>query len=483
MLKESCGVFGIYAPGEDVARLTYFGDQAQQHRGQESSGIATANGQNIQCETRRGRVDRFTKRLIRKLSGPKNQPAHIAIGHTRYSNTGGNRKCNFQPIQVETAFGHLALAHNGNLVNPLELREKLLEAGVIPKGTSDSELITLLIGFYSLGARNIEEAIISALQDLQGAYSLVILTKDKLFGVRDPWGVRPLSLGRFNSDNFVLASETCALEAIGARWVQDINPGEMVVIDGSPFPRFLQALPAIACQLCVFEFIYFASPGSILYDRLMQTARRHMGELLWDEHPVKIDDPRDWVVGGVPDTGIPAAKGYAEAAGLEVRDIFIKNRYIGRTFIEPDQRLRSLGVRIKFQALSREVIGKKVVVVEDSIVRATTTGQIVQLLKEAGASEVHVRVTSPPYRHRCHLGIDTQYSQELIASRRTVEQIRQFIGADSLDYLSIEGVIAAINKEKHLDSLPMDYFCTGCFTGCYPLKISEEQDRLVLERA
>ena len=482
MLRESCGVFGIYALGEEVARLAYFGNLAQQHRGQESSGIATSNGDQIKVETEAGRVDRFGEEQIVGLAGDQSQPAFIGIGHTRYSNTGANIKENFQPVVTDKGrFGIIALAHNGNLIDPLSLALKLRTNGFIPKGTSDSELIVLLIAAYTHKAESSQEAIVLALKELKGAYSLVILTEDSLIGIRDPWGIRPLCLGKFNGKDFVLASETCALEAIGATWIRDLEPGEMVTIDNSGL-HAIQALPPLGRKLCIFEFIYFGSPGTILYDRLLQTARRHMGEFLWQEHSVEIDDPHDWVVGGVPDTGIPAAKGFAEASGLEVRDIFIKNRYIGRTFIQPGQRLRTIGVRAKLQALAREVLKKRVVAVEDSIVRATTTGQVVHLLFEAGAREVHLRISSPPYRFRCHMGIDTQYSSELIAARRSVEEIRQLVGANSLRYLSLEGVIAAINKEKFLEPISAENFCTACFTGEYPFEIPEGQDRNVLER-
>lgn len=482
MPRESCGIFGIYAPGEDVARLTYFGTLALQHRGQESAGIATSDGQEIRLEKQAGRVDRFTEEQMERLAGSERGPAIVGIGHTRYSNTGSNIPENFQPIVVPAEFGEFALAHNGNLVNPKALAQKLRASGLKPQGTSDSELIALLISLYSQKTNDFREAIRLALKEVKGAYSLVILTIDKLIGIRDPWGIRPLSLGKLNGKNFVLASETCALEALGAEWLRDIDSGEMVVIDYSGEPEPFHLLPLVARELCIFEFIYFASPGSILYDRLLQTARRHMGERLFYEHPVEIVNPEEWVVGGIPDTGIPAAKGYAEAAHLEVRDIFIKNRYIGRTFIQPDQRLRMIGVRAKLQALGREVLKKRVVVVEDSIVRATTSSQIVQLLREAGAYEVHLRITSPPYKYRCHMGIDTQYSSELIAATHPPEEIRQIVGADSLGYLSLEGVIGAINKEKYLEPIPPDRFCTACFTGDYPFEVPAEQDRFVLER-
>ena len=309
----------------------------------------------------------------------------------------------------------------------------------------------------------------------------MIMTTRKLIGIRDPWGIRPLSLGKINSDHFLLSSETCAFEPFGGEHLSDLGPGEMIVIEDGKYCSS-QLLPQVCKNLCIFEFIYFASPGSILYDRLLQTARRHMGERLFEEHPVKIDNPNEWVVGGVPNTGTPGAKGYAEASGLEIRELLLKNGYIGRTFIQPSQRLRSVGVRSKLQVLPREVRGKKVVLVEDSIVRGTTTGQIVNLLFKAGAQEVHMRITSPPYKYRCLMGIDTQYPEELIAATKSVDEIRQEIGATSLGYLSLEGVIQSINHEKSLSPIPSDHFCSACFNGQYPFKIPEAQNRFVLEQ-
>lgn len=486
MPKESCGIFGIFAPGEDVARLTYFGILALQHRGQESAGIATSCGKKIRLEKQKGRVDRFTEKQIWRLTGDREHAAFVAIGHTRYSNTGSNIKPNYQPIKVKSKFGEFALAHNGNLLDPVSLKNKLAGFGITPLGTSDSELIALLIAHYSYESLYLHEAIRKALSEVKGAYSLVIIFGKYLIGIRDPWGVRPLSAGILNGgDQYVLASETCALEALGATWTMDLRPGEMVIF-GDNHRQVIQLLPEISRKLCIFEFIYFASPGSILYDRLLQTARRHMGEELFREElfrelPIRINDPHDWVVGGVPNTGTPAAKGFAEAAGLEVRDIFVKNPYIGRTFIQPEQHLRTIGVKAKLQALPREVLKKRVVMVEDSIVRGTTTCQTVKLIREAGAREVHVRITSPPYRHRCLMGIDTQCTSELIASQKSIEEICQVIGADSLGYLTLPGLISAINKEKYLEPIPDDHFCAACLTGNYPFEVPQEQDRHVLE--
>lgn len=482
MPQESCGVFGVYAPGEDVTQLTYLGLLALQHRGQESAGIATSDGQRIRVEKQEGRVDHFTANQIAKLSGTPNRPAIMSIGHNRYSNMGSNIEENFQPIISQSRFGQFALAHNGNLLEPEVLQKRLIGLGFAPAGTSDSELIALLIAHKSYESDNFEQAIRLALEEIKGAYSLVILTARKLFGLRDPWGIRPLSIGRLNDDNFLIASETYAFGGLKCNWMFDLEPGQIFVAEDGNY-QTTTLLPQIAKKLCIFEFIYFASPGSILYDRQLQTARRHMGERLFYEYPVKIDNPHDWIVVGVPDAGTPASKGYAEAANLEVRDGFVKNRYVGRTFIQPDQRLRVLGVRAKLQVIKREVMMKKVVMVEDSIVRGTTTGQVVNLLYEAGAVEVHVRISSPPYRYRCLMGIDTQYESDLIAAQQSVEQIKCHIGADSLGYLSLEGLYAAINKEKYAEPIPPEYFCDACFSGCYPFDhIPQSQDRFALER-
>jgi len=343
-LHEACGVFGIYAPGENVSNLTYFGNLALQHRGQESAGIATSDGIEIRVEKQAGRVDRFTEEQLSKLQG-SNPEAFIAIGHNRYSNTGSNIYENYQPFIVETVLGSLALAHNGNLVNPDQIAKKLKDVGIEPKGSSDSELIALLIGLECKSQPSFEKAIAVAAKSLIGSFSLVIMTRNQLIGLRDPWGIRPLSLGRLNGSHYLLASETCAFEAIGAKFIKDVKPGEMVVVTRDTEPTCYQELTQVCSKLCIFCFIYFASPGSILYDRLLQTARRHMGESLWEEHPVIVDDPHDWIVCGIPNTGGPGAKGFADASGLEERTAFIKNPYVGRTFIQPDQRLRELGVR------------------------------------------------------------------------------------------------------------------------------------------
>lgn len=478
-LHEECGVFGIRADGEDVARLTHAAILWLQHRGQESAGIATSDGQEIRLQKQDGRVDHFTEDQMVMLAG-KNPLAMMAIGHNRYSNTGGNIYENFQPFVVQTSLTPLALAHNGNLVNPDAIAKKLKDLGVTPQGSSDSELIALLIAVESQNASSIEKAIELTLKQLVGAYSLVIMTKDQLIGVRDPWGIRPLSLGRLNDHHYLLASETCAIEAVGGSLFRDLEPGEMVVIDKDGEPRFSQILPKQCKKLCIFEFIYFASPGSIMYNRLLQTARRHMGEMLWKEFPLKIDNPDEWVVGGVPNTGLPAAQGFAEASGLEFRNIIVKNPYVFRTFIQPDQRLRKLGVKAKLLPLPREVMKKKVILVEDSIVRGNTSGEIIEMLRKAGAKEVHMMISSPPYLHRCYMGVDTQYSSELIAAQKSIEEIRQFIKADSLSYLSMPGLIAAINKEKYAEPIPPELFCDACFTGKYPFPIPQEEGRFEL---
>lgn len=480
-IHEECGIFGSLGFGENVASLAYFAGLAQQHRGQESFGIAASDGETIQCVTHPGRVDAFTDEQFRGLSRDGTFTAHIAISHNRYSNTGGNIKENFQPVTVKCAGGDLALAHNGNIISPELIAVKLKDNGFIPKGSSDSELIALLIALESYNYSKIEDAMKAALGQITGAYSLVIIYQDKLYGIRDPWGIRPLSLGRINGKNHLLASESSTFYTLRAKNVQELGSGQMVIISENTEPTVLQLLPFISSELCVFEFIYFASPGAIMYDCQIETARRHMGEELWAECPVEIGDPREWVVFGVPDSSTPAANGYAIASGLEHRDGIMKNRYIARTFMQPTQRMREAGVHAKFLPFGREFEGKKVFMVEDSIVRGTTIGPIVNMVRNEGAKEVHVGIVSPPYRHPCFMGTDTQDIGELVAFNRSVEEIRRYIGADSLRYLSIEGVLRAINKAKRGNPLTLDYFCSACFTGDYPFPVCTGQCRSVLE--
>lgn len=451
--REACGLFGIYAEGEDVARLTYFGLFALQHRGQESAGIVVSDGKVVRAYRDLGLVTRvFTEPILQSLRG------HIAVGHTRYSTTGSSTLRNVQPITCSTLLGNIAVAHNGNLVNAHILRAELESEGEEFESTNDSEVIVRLIARAYQG--DIVEAIRTMMARVQGAYSLAILTPTQLIGVRDPSGVRPLCLGRLGSA-WVLASEDCAFPPIGAEYVRDVAPGEIVVIDSSGLTSYEGASPAREA-LCMFELIYFARPDSHLYGRLLYEVRRRMGMELAREHPAEAD-----LVIPVPDSGIPAAVGYAHASGIPYGDGLIKNRYAPRTFILPDQRLREQSVRLKLTPLTEVIAGKRLVVVDDSIVRGTTTRQIVRLLFEAGAREVHMRITAPPIRYPCHYGIDMATQRELVAAHHTVEDIRQQIGATSLGYLSIEGLLRACGQ-------PRERFCLACFNGEYPVPIPHD---------
>jgi len=435
-----------------VARITYFGLYSLQHRGQESAGIAAANGHDLICHKRMGLVSQvFTEGDLDKLTG------QAAIGHTRYATSGSSQICNAQPILLETHLGPFVLAHNGNLANSVTLQGQLRGRGCALNGDSDSEVIAQLIA-EAPGA-TWEAKIERGLSQVIGSYSLVILTQQKLYGVRDPLGVRPLVLGRFNH-GYVLASESCALDTIGATTIRELAPGEGIAI--TPSSAISYQLSAISHQpsaFCIFEYIYFARPDSVLNGRLVYEARMEMGRRLVREHPVDVD-----FVIGVPDSATAAAIGYAEEAHLPFFEGLIKSRYIGRTFIQPEQKLRQLGVKLKFNALPQLLRGKRIVVVDDSIVRGNTTREIVHMLREAGVSEVHLRITSPPLRYPCFLGVDIATYQELIAHRLTIAQICRHLGADSLGYLSLEGLKSSIE--------PVSCgFCTGCLTGEYPLPI------------
>lgn len=447
-------MFGIYAEGEDVARLTYFGLFGIQHRGQESAGMAVSDGTKVRMFKEMGLVTQvFDEEILHELKG------HIAIGHNRYSTTGSSVLCNAQPIVCESKWGMIALGHNGNLINTTELREELIAQGETFESTSDTEVMARLIARSS--ASTVEKAIGEMMVKARGSYSLVILTRDKLIGVRDPYGIRPLSLGQLNGSHHVLSSETCSLHLTGARFAREIEPGEMVVISKSGVKE-IQVVPTARHALCVFEFIYFARPDSHMYGKTLHLARQRMGYELAMEHPT----PQAHIVIPIPDTGTPAAIGYAAASRIPYHEGVIKNRYVQRTFIQPDQRMRELGVKMKFAPLRETLSGKKIVMVEDSIVRGTTTGPTIKMLKDAGAREVHVRISSPPIKYPCFYGIDMAKQKELIASSRTVEEIRQHIGADSLGYLSIPGLVRALGCKR-------DKFCMACFDGKYPIEIPE----------
>jgi amidophosphoribosyltransferase len=458
-LHESCGIFGVYAPGEDVARITFFGLFALQHRGQESAGIATSNGKRIQIYSDMGLVSQvFDENSLSRLTGD------IAIGHTRYSTSGSSRITNAQPIIAGTGSHTLAVAHNGNIINAQHLYEELHEHGYGFQGSTDSEVVANLI--VSSTERNWIDRIRYAMHRLQGAYSLALLTNNTLFAVRDPFGVRPLCLGSIDG-GWVIASESCALGHIGADFVREIEPGEIVSINEKGVQSYREESKRKA--LCIFEYIYFARPDSIVNQQLLYSARQAMGAGLAEEHPVEAD-----LVMGVPDSASAAGVGYALKAGIPLAEGLIKNRYVGRTFIEPDQRIRDLGVKLKFNPLSQVLNDKRVVLVDDSIVRGTTTPQVIKLLRKAGAKEVHMRICAPPIRYPCFFGVDMATRQELIAAHKTIPEIRDFIGADSLGYLSIDRLIKAVD-------LPRDSFCLACFTGEYPIPVQMELDKLSLE--
>ena len=453
-VQDACGVFGVFAPGVDVARITFFGLFALQHRGQESAGIAVTDGHEMALTRDMGLVTQvFTEEALLALRG------NAAIGHTRYSTTGSSLLCNAQPVVVPTRFGPLALAHNGNLINTALLRLELEAFGVIFQGSTDSEVMAHVIANEAEKCDTLPEALRAAAHRLQGAYSVVVMTHDAVYGMRDPWGIRPLCMGKLNGKHHVLASESCALDAVGASFVQEIGAGELVEMsaDGIRFHTLVQEThPA----MCMFEFIYIARPDSRIYGKSLHLARRRMGQELAREHPVEAD-----LVIAVPDSGTPAAIGYAEGSRIPYGEGLIKNRYIHRTFIQPDQRLRELGVRMKLNPLREALTGKRVVVVEDSIVRGTTTRNIVKVLREAGAVEIHLRISSPPYRYPCFYGVDTCERKQLLAARvPVVADICEYLGADSLGYLSIDGLTRAVN-------LPRGIFCLACLSGEYPIEI------------
>ncbi|MDO8568618.1 MAG: amidophosphoribosyltransferase [Dehalococcoidales bacterium] len=459
-MHESCGVFGVYAPGEDVARLTFFGLFALQHRGQESAGIATADGRKINVYAKMGLVSQvFSEESLARLVG------HIAIGHNRYSTTGSSRICNVQPIIVGQAPDSIALAHNGNIINAKFLYDELLGQGYTFKSSTDSEVIANLI--MSCAETNWIDRIRYAMRRLQGAYSLTIMTDRCLYAVRDPFGVRPLCLGSIDG-GWVIASESCALDHIGATFIREIEPGEIVAINEKGVESYKTTIERKA--LCIFEYIYFARPDSVINGRLLYPARQAMGAGLAREHPVGAD-----LVMGVPDSATAAGLGYARESHIPLTEGLIKNRYVGRTFIEPDQRIRDLGVKLKFNPLPQLLDGKRLVVVDDSIVRGTTTPSVVRMLRRSGAKEVHMRICAPPIRYPCFFGVDMATQRELIAARKTIPEICEFIGADSLGYLSLDGLIEAVG-------LPRDIFCLACFTGDYPIPIQLEMDKLSLER-
>ena len=447
VLHEACGITAVYAPGDDVARLVYFGLYALQHRGQESAGIAVGNGHAIDSHREMGLITGvFDEEILGRLRGD------VAIGHTRYSTTGSSIVVNAQPFVESSDLGAFAFGHNGNLTNADELAASLPD-DVRLAATSDSEILAKVIA--RAPGRSWVEKIQVAMRVAEGAYSVVMCTKDAIYAFRDPWGVRPLCIGTYGESGYMVASESCALATVGAHYLREVEAGEVVVIDERGV-RTEHTEVVKTPALCMFEYIYFARPDSVLSGRSIYMARYEMGRALARQHPANAD-----VVMAIPDSAIPGGIGYAAESGLPYVEGLIKNRYIGRTFISPDQSLRAQGVRLKFNPVVENLRGQRVVVVDDSIVRGTTTPRIVSLLKDVGAREVHLRITSPPIVHPCYLGVDMASYDELIAANLTVDQIRERVGADSLGYLSIENLVASTGRER-------GDFCLGCLNGKYP---------------
>ncbi|MGK7952661.1 MAG: amidophosphoribosyltransferase [Xenococcaceae cyanobacterium] len=467
--EEACGVFGVYAPGENIAKLTYFGLYALQHRGQESAGIATFAGERVYCYKDMGLVSQvFNEAILQQL------PGELAVGHTRYSTTGSSLKVNAQPAIVKTRLGSLALAHNGNLVNALELRQELIRQDRCFITTTDSEAIALAVAHRVDEGEDWLDAAIGAFKICNGAYSLVIGTPVGMMGARDPHGIRPLVIGTLEGEKtrYVLASETCGLDIIGAEYLRDVEPGELVWITEEGMASFHWAEKP-AKKLCIFEMIYFARPDSVMHDETLYTYRLRLGEQLAKESSVEAD-----VVMGVPDSGIPAAIGFSRASGIAYGEGLIKNRYVGRTFIQPTQTMRESGIKMKLNTLRDVLANKRVIIVDDSIVRGTTSRKIVKALRDAGATEVHMRISSPPVTHPCFYGIDTDNQNQLIAATKSVREIEQQIGVDTLAYLSWEGMLKVTGENPNS-------FCSACFTGDYPITIPEniKRSKLMLEKA
>jgi amidophosphoribosyltransferase len=473
---EECGIFGIYAPGRDVARLAFFALYALQHRGQESAGIATSDGRAAHIHKDMGLVSQvFNEDNLRPLRG------HLAIGHNRYSTTGSSHVRNASPYLIETGYGPLGVAHNGNLTNTMYLRQTLLQRGVGLSSTTDSEVITQMLsappevwqGSDTRADENLDlwqNRIRAMMQVAEGAYSLTVLTRDAVYGVRDPLGLRPLCLGKLGDDGYALASESCALQTIGAAYVREIEPGEIVRLDANGVTSIMGRYSERRA-LCIFEYVYFARPDSKLEGQVIHSVRQRLGRQLAIEAPADAD-----IVVGVPDSATPAAIGYALESGIPYTEGLTKNRYIGRTFIQPDNQLRRDSVRLKYNPLTSNLEGRRVVLIDDSIVRGTTSAPLVQLIRDGGATEVHVRVSSPPVKHPCFMGVDMATYKQLIAHRMNIDEICQEIGADSLDYLSLPGMVKAVEAEGS----GKQGHCTACFSGQYPVTIPMwlfEEDR------
>src|SRR6187399_2093460 len=445
--RDECGVFGIFGHPES-ANLTYLGLYALQHRGQESAGIAAADGTRIRTSRAMGYVnDAFDSDTLAGLTG------HLAVGHVRYSTAGESRLANAQPIVIDSAHGQLALGHNGNLINAGEVHDALVREGAIFQTSTDSEIVVHL--FARSKADNVESAIIDAIGQVRGAYSFVLMTKDRIIGVRDPHGFRPLALGRLG-DAWVICSETCAMDLIGATYVRDVEPGEMVIASATGLRSMKPFVPAKHSQ-CIFEHVYFSRPDSYVFGESVNGVRPEFGRRLARESGVPAD-----VVVPIPDSGVCAAVGYAEQSGVPMRMGLIRNHYVGRTFIQPQQSIRHFGVRVKLNPVKSILAGKRVILVDDSIVRGTTSRKIVKMVRAAGATEVHMRISCPPTVSPCFYGVDTPQRSELIAATHSLEEIRRYIGADSLGYLSLDGMLSSVGTDK------VSYF-TSCYTGEYPV--------------
>ena len=453
--KEECGVFGIFGHSE-AANLTYLGLYALQHRGQESVGIASSDGLKLQIHKAMGYVaDSFDEPTITRLAGMS------AVGHVRYSTAGDSGLKNAQPILIDCAHGEIAIAHNGNLVNAQELREMLVKEGSIFQTTSDTEVLLHL--YARSKAPTPEEALVESVSQAQGAFSLVLLTKDRLIAVRDPHGFRPLTLGRLG-DAYIVCSETCALDLIDAEWIRDIEPGEVFIV-GPEGEKSIRPFPPAKQAHCIFEHVYFSRPDSMVFGRSVNEVRTQFGRLLAREQPADAD-----VVVPVPDSGVCAATGYAEASGLPLQMGLIRNHYVGRTFIEPHQSIRHFGVRVKLNPVKSILKGRRVVLVDDSIVRGTTSRKIVKMVRAAGASEVHMRISCPPTVSPCFYGVDTPKRAELIAATHSLDEICKYIGADSLGYLSVDGLLSGVEQTQERTS-----YCTSCYTGEYPVAFPKDE--------
>jgi len=451
--KEECGVFGIYGHTE-AANLTYLGLYALQHRGQESVGIASSDGVRLQMHKAVGYVaDSFDEPTISRLAGMS------AVGHVRYSTAGESGLKNAQPILIDCAHGEIAICHNGNLVNAQELREMLVREGSIFQTTSDTEVLLHL--YARSKAPTPEQALVESVTQAQGAFSLVLLTKDRLIAVRDPHGFRPLTLGKLG-DSYIVCSETCALDLIDAEWVRDIEPGEVFIVGPDGAKSLYPFAPAKKAH-CIFEHVYFSRPDSYVFGQSVNEVRTELGRRLAAEQPVPAD-----VVVPIPDSGVCAATGFAEAAGLPMHMGLIRNHYVGRTFIEPHQSIRHFGVRVKLNPVKSILNGRRVILVDDSIVRGTTSRKIVKMVRAAGASEVHLRISCPPTISPCFYGVDTPKRAELIGATHSLEEIRRYVGADSLGYLSLEGMLESVGKTR-------SSYCTSCYTGKYPVAFPQNE--------